>query len=447
MEEVKIGLEALFRSQSAEDLGQVRTALDLLSRQIEVMIPQFGTDSDENHLALRHAARFGRAVTVTGAVAVGSTVALTTFLISWGRRRALLETQTERDNLASLTIALQKRNDQLAALYNVVTEVTDSLNMQYVVNTAINEARKLVAADYVALRLLDNNVLQIAGSVGDDDFDLSSLKDLPLGVGLVGRAAKRGRTLRLDEMAYASMAEEERIADVQSGLIVPLIVGARVLGTLGCWSRRPSGFDADDERILELMASQVATAVAAANLHHATALQASNDALTGLPNRRQLLEDEQVFAEWLVRNERFGLLMYDVDHFKDFNDNFGHRVGDVTLQKVAEVLRSSIREGDRIYRYGGEEFLVVLPHVEPQEALILAERLRKVVEKIPLTGMNLEPVGPVTISAGVALAPDHGTTFQVLLAAADRALYRSKEAGRNQVMLAQAISESEQIAA
>jgi diguanylate cyclase (GGDEF)-like protein len=438
MQEAKAGLNTFFQTQKAEDLARESAALNDLSQQVGRTLPHLVADSEEHHTSLRAAARLARVAIVVVALAVGAIVCFTTFLISRGRRRAFLELQSERDHLGTMTLALQKRNDQFAALYNVVAEVTDSLSMRYVVNTAVQEARKLVGADYVALRLLHDDMLQIAGGLGDDEVNVGGLADLPLGVGIVGRAAKRGKTLRLNEAAYASMADQEKITHVESGIVVPLIVGARVLGTLGCWSRHAFAFDADDERILELMASQVATAVAAADLHQATAQSASHDALTGLPNRRQLVEDEQYFGQLIARNERLAVLMFDIDHFKNFNDDFGHRVGDVTLQKVAEVLRQSLRDGDRIYRYGGEEFLVVLPGVDAQEALSLADRFRKAVEKTPLTGTDLEPVGPVTISAGVALGPDHGTAFEDLVAAADQALYLSKEAGRNRVTLAAA---------
>jgi diguanylate cyclase (GGDEF)-like protein len=97
------------------------------------------------------------------------------------------------------------------------------------------------------------------------------------------------------------------------------------------------------------------------------------------------------------------------------------------------VLRSSVREGDRVYRYGGEEFLVVFTDTPRGEAWGAAERLRLAVESAPLSGENLEPVGPVTISIGLALIPDHGTDIETLIGRADKAMYRAKQGGRNRV--------------
>ena len=126
--------------------------------------------------------------------------------------------------------------------------------------------------------------------------------------------------------------------------------------------------------------------------------------------------------------------MADIDHFKRFNDDYGHKVGDVTLQQVASVLRNSVRENDRVYRFGGEEFVLVFLDIGPEGARSLAERVRNAVASTPLTGDNLEPVGPVTISIGLAALPDHDTNFNHLIELADKAMYQAKDAGRNKVV-------------
>jgi diguanylate cyclase (GGDEF)-like protein len=244
------------------------------------------------------------------------------------------------------------------------------------------------------------------------------------------------------------MADGEHIAGIESGIVVPLIVGARIVGTLSCWSYEADHFTSDDQRILEMMASQVATAISSASMHEVTQEQASHDALTRLPNRRQLADDiAGPLAAAVAQGERLAIGMADIDHFKRFNDEFGHRVGDVTLQKVAEVLRSSVRDGDSVYRFGGEEFLIVLRAAGRDEARTLAERLRASVERTPLTGDQLQPVGPVTISIGLALCPEHGLDLNALIDAADRAMYASKEMGRNRVTVAGDETDSRQLAA
>jgi diguanylate cyclase (GGDEF)-like protein len=229
---------------------------------------------------------------------------------------------------------------------------------------------------------------------------------------------------------------EDPNSGVESGIIVPLIVGARVVGTLACWSRQPDAYSEDDEKVLEMMASQVATAVVAADHAETSERRAMHDPLTGLPNRRQLTEDiTSQFSGLAEVGQRAAIAMIDVDHFKRLNDDFGHRVGDVTLQKVASVMRLSIRDADRIYRYGGEEFVVIFADVGRSEATILAERLLKAVSETPLSGDQLEPVGPVTITAGLSLMPEHSGDFGELIELADKAMYRAKESGRNRVVV------------
>jgi diguanylate cyclase (GGDEF)-like protein len=135
-----------------------------------------------------------------------------------------------------------------------------------------------------------------------------------------------------------------------------------------------------------------------------------------------------------IRGELHSIIMIDVDNFGLFNKDFGHRIGDITLQKVAHVLKTTLRDGDRVYRYGGEEFLVVLK-CEVSEALLVAEHLRRGVAGAPLTGEQSEPIGPVTISLGVAGFPTHGDSYEVLTERADQALRASKQLGRNRVTL------------
>ncbi len=127
--------------------------------------------------------------------------------------------------------------------------------------------------------------------------------------------------------------------------------------------------------------------------------------------------------------------MVDVDNFKAINDEFGHRVGDVSLQKIASILRTAMREGDVIYRYGGEEFVAIFKGASGQDALVAAERLRNAVETAPLTGEDLGMISPMTVSIGVALMPDHGPDISQLIEKADQAMYRAKDLGRNRVQV------------
>lgn len=163
---------------------------------------------------------------------------------------------------------------------------------------------------------------------------------------------------------------------------------------------------------------------------------ATRDPLTGLLNRREM---SRVLEEELERARRYqrpmALLWVDFDHFKDVNDSFGHAAGDSVLRSISRLLLGSVRSVDSIGRFGGEEFVIVLPEMDLEEARETAERLRRKVADQP------QPVGdgqvvPLTISVGVSVYPDHGQSASTLCAAADKAMYLAKDRGRNCVAMA-----------
>jgi len=162
--------------------------------------------------------------------------------------------------------------------------------------------------------------------------------------------------------------------------------------------------------------------------------QAMHDKLTGLYNRHYV---EEWFGLELRRAQRHGrpiaAIMLDVDHFKRFNDSFGHEAGDLVLRELAGALRRSTRGSDVASRYGGEEFLVLLPECPLDAALRKAEQLREEVAKLELR-YDGRPLGPVSVSLGVASFPDHAKESAELLRRADEALYLAKQAGRNRVV-------------
>ena len=161
--------------------------------------------------------------------------------------------------------------------------------------------------------------------------------------------------------------------------------------------------------------------------------QSRQDPLTSLGNRLRLREDLQVLQG---RADRYGhsyaVVLCDVDFFKAYNDRYGHLAGDDVLRRVAATLSSGLRTGDIAYRFGGEEFLLVLPEQDAEAATAITERLRRAVEDLGIPHADGLPLGVVTVSAGVAVSAEAGDA-DGLLQAADRALYAAKEAGRNRV--------------
>ena len=163
------------------------------------------------------------------------------------------------------------------------------------------------------------------------------------------------------------------------------------------------------------------------------------DPLTGLFNRRYMEETLEIEISRAERKEHsIGIIMLDIDHFKTFNDRFGHAAGDELLQALGLLIRSNLRAGDVACRFGGEEFVLILPEATEQAATRRAEDLRSRAREMEVRHLD-SVLGPVSISLGVGLYPDHGRTRDSLLAAADAALYRAKEGGRDRVVVAQTV--------
>lgn len=435
----RAGAEAFNRyieSSSRLDLAELSRRLDDLRRISGEVRPVMAAAAVHDQQSVSSLAARTRLLLIVAPLLSTIAVAAATFVVGRRLSRALGRARTEQEALQHSTRVLERRNGQFQALYQIVAEVSESLSLRYVVQTAIREAKQLVGADIAVLRLLRGEWLEVAGVEADSEVDALGLGTMQLGSGLVGRAAKRGRAHLVPDHAELQMADGEKVPGAASGLVLPLIVGARVVGTLSCWSRQPAMFTADDQQVLEMMASQVATAVAAADLHATSEQDALTDALTTLPNRRSLGRDiEAVFAPDLEIGLPVTVAMIDVDHFKRFNDEFGHRTGDITLQRVAEILRTAVRESDRVYRYGGEEFTIVMTGIDGEQAVGRLDHIRAAVARTPLTGDQHQPIGPITISAGVASGPVQAREMDELIALADAALYQSKWAGRNRVTL------------
>jgi diguanylate cyclase (GGDEF)-like protein len=183
------------------------------------------------------------------------------------------------------------------------------------------------------------------------------------------------------------------------------------------------------------MVNQIAVMLENALAHEQVERLSITDGLTGIYNRRYMNERlEEEFAKVQRYEAEMSVLLLDLDHFKQINDNFGHQVGDRTLVSVAECLNTMLRESDMLGRYGGEEFLVMLPHTNLTDATHTADKLRKAIGELQISGMGEKRV---TVSIGVATFPNTGIdSLDALVRHADEALYKAKESGRNRVVTA-----------
>jgi len=229
----------------------------------------------------------------------------------------------------------------------------------------------------------------------------------------------------------AAGAEEGEVRPVA---VVPVIFQESTLGVLLVASDDPRRVWQENEvMLLRTVADQVAVAANQARLFQRLQQQALTDPLTGCFNRRFLQMQLEREVQLAARSRQsVSVLMLDIDHFKRVNDNHGHDAGDEALRLIAGALRSELRGVDTCARYGGEEFAIVLPQADAEGALTVAERLRERVAEL-----RIPTVGHVTASLGLATFPTHVQSRDLLVTAADRALYRAKREGRNRVCAAE----------
>ncbi|MFP5322256.1 MAG: diguanylate cyclase [Acidimicrobiia bacterium] len=337
--------------------------------------------------------------------------------------RAALEAQGER---------AATHNRQLGQVLRFAREVAGSLNLRYVLRGLCTATAEIARADRVVVWVRDeggDELEAVADSTGPALAPIG-LAPVTVGDGLVGRAARFGRLHGLGDDGLPIEADHEASGEVA----VPMVVGAEVIGVLEIHVADRGQLGGSTVAVLESLAVQAATAVSAARLHEQTEVLALTDPLTRLPNRRRLESD---LAKEVGVSQRYGrpvaFAMADVDHFKAYNDELGHQAADVALQALANLLAGSVRAGDTVYRYGGEEIAVLMRETDARAAELVADRLRSIVEH------HFSAPGqarPVTISVGVAAMPTQATTAEALVAAADAALYESKRGGRNRVTLA-----------
>ncbi|MBV9574271.1 MAG: sensor domain-containing diguanylate cyclase [Acidobacteriales bacterium] len=326
----------------------------------------------------------------------------------------------------------RRRASQMEAINAIAQQTTAVLDLKELLSKVCSLIQKAFKVSHVAVLLRDEEDLMLRAQFGDLVPRLSEGGRLPAGKGLWGEALSSGK-LMIQNHVNTTPDLDGLYLGTGSRMCIPLVSFGQTLGVLVLENAEAGSFNRADKQPLESVADICATAIQNAHYVDRVKQLAYLDGLTGIFNRRFF---ELRMAEEIERARRFGagmaVIMVDIDQFKRLNDEFGHLLGDEVLRQFSSIFHQQLRKIDVVCRYGGEEFAILLSQTNHHHAVNVAEKLRRLVETWQFPGVPR----PVTISAGAASYPEHGTTRDELVKAADRGLYAAKQAGRNRICVA-----------
>jgi diguanylate cyclase (GGDEF)-like protein len=324
---------------------------------------------------------------------------------------------------------LQEQAEREIAVNRLATAIRNSLELDSVLQTAADEVGRALNVHSCAVRVEGALVgrqmtkLYLRPDAAEDGHSRASL---------LTDVDSISTRLSNSPESYVIDGDNSQETPVLADAVVPLIYQGSFVGMLLVRSDDMSRAWAENELLLlHTVADQLAVAVNQAHLFAQMQQQALTDGLTGCYNRRSFeLQLERDLHLATRMRQPLSLIMLDLDNFKHINDQAGHDGGDVALCMLADNLRAELRAVDTAARFGGDEFVIILPQANAEGAMLVAERLRKRIAQ-----MDVPSFGQVTASFGVASFPTHASSRDTLVIAADRALYNSKDAGRNRVSL------------
>jgi diguanylate cyclase (GGDEF)-like protein len=334
-------------------------------------------------------------------------------------------------------VQLERAKLEQGKLYRTVGRLAASSTEADVIEAAVNSAREFASFDCAVVTLFERSQSkhEICAASGEGTEALVG-QSFANNSGLVAMAVSNRHALPyrgdFDPIRQMLFAKGVEFPVLPSVLVLPLLVHERALGTLVLGCRRKGAFTGEVRTILEVLASHLAVSLSNARMLRRLEELATLDGLTGLLNKRTLLEVATQKIRTAARfSKSLSVLICDIDHFKKVNDTHGHDVGDTIIRGFADVLKRMKRDVDVLGRFGGEEFVIVCEETAEKGAMLLAERIRTELEATKFLTAKEEV--QVTCSIGIATYPTTGQDWDALFKVADDALYVSKRNGRNRV--------------
>ncbi|HYL11453.1 MAG TPA: diguanylate cyclase [Terriglobales bacterium] len=331
----------------------------------------------------------------------------------------------------------QRRARQFAFLNNISKTAISSEDAEQMLAEIVSEIQKNFRFDHIGIGILDyvTKDIEIKAEAGTTAKALG--KRVQLGVGILGRVARTGETALVQNAGEGHLLGV--LPESRAVLCIPITYGESLLGVLNVESQRESAFAPQDVLILNTLADLLATALHNSFVFQKLQQQSITDGLTGIKTRRFFWE--ALTSEWkrASRSGRpFSVVLMDLDKFKEVNDTLGHLEGDLVLARVGRLLEQKCRQSNVVARYGGDEFIILMPETGVEQAQILAERLRLWIATDPMLAEH-----HISGSFGVASFPVHGFSVEDIIRVADAGMYVSKHAGGNRVSTAEEYVEGE----
>jgi diguanylate cyclase (GGDEF)-like protein len=356
--------------------------------------------------------------------------------------RALEKIEHLQERAAELEAANRALEARVAELHTFLTlskTLAATLNPEELFRLALHLIGRALHVDGYAVMLLDEPgehlVVKAAFGLPEEEVDRFRIRR---GEGISGLVAQTGQPMLIPDVNADPRFREAALFGAPQGafLCVPLrLKGREVIGVLTAQKPGPRGFSLADLDLFQAVANQVAAALENAQLYQRTKELSTRDELTGLFNRRHFFDHLEREIQRARRYRRvFALLMCDLDGFKAYNDTHGHVAGDAVLKEVAALLRASTRRADTVARFGGDEFVILLPEIPKPRATLVAEKIRGAIETHTFATNGATADGKLTFTCGVAAYPGDAEEGLELLDRADQTLYVGKQAGGNRVI-------------
>jgi diguanylate cyclase (GGDEF)-like protein/putative nucleotidyltransferase with HDIG domain len=325
-------------------------------------------------------------------------------------------------------------NKEVFTLYELAREFGSSANLDEMLALFSNHVRRLVPFDTCVIYLLDSSKRSAtAAHVSGDNSEILAERHIKVGKGATGIALKRRQMVKnVNPDLDFSLSHLELIQQYSTMAALPLIADDEIIGAVSIYSNDLPEYDEEHLRLLETVSRIAAEAIGKTQEHAEAKANALTDPMTGLPNARSLqFQFEKELGRASRTGNTFQVLVMDLDGFKAVNDNFGHIAGDEMLREVGTVIQAQLRDYDFLARYGGDEFVALIPDAEYGDVSDLCSRIESAVSsfKLPVGDGKFASVG---VSLGSAGYPATGVTFDELIIAADKAMYLQKSARKRE---------------